>query len=261
MFVVRGLSRTLTYEQKKRWSYTSECISTAQYPIHRVESFCGDAIPHHAVSKRPIRSKRRADHPIDSCRYPVTSTDHDAGSGRNCRLVLKVLRHIQHLPPVTIGLTTMTLTPRHNRPIFQSRLTSCCKLPMSRSIIFAFVFLFFSITSHFNSCCEAASPTGTWRGGWSSESTGHKGALRARIRPIDADTYRAVFVGRFAGVIPFIYPATLQRVPGQCDCYTSSQRLPLLGTYRMTASVSSQRFYATFGGKKDSGTFDMQRTP
>ena len=107
---------------------------------------------------------------------------------------------------------------------------------------------------------EAASPAGSWRGGWSSQSTGHKGPLRARIRPIDSNTYRAVFAGRFAGVVPFIYPAKLERVPGSCHCYTSSQRLPLLGTYRMTATVSSQRFYATFGSKKDAGTFDMRRS-
>ncbi|NNE01487.1 MAG: hypothetical protein HKN47_29590 [Pirellulaceae bacterium] len=106
---------------------------------------------------------------------------------------------------------------------------------------------------------SAASPTGRWSGGWSSESSGHKGPLRARIRPIGPDTYRALFVGRFAGVVPFVYPAKLQRVPGTSHCYTSSQRLPLLGTYRMTASVSSNRFYARFRGKKDVGTFDMSR--
>ncbi len=83
--------------------------------------------------------------------------------------------------------------------------------------------------------------------------------MRARIRPTGPNTYRAIFVGRFAGVVPFVYPAKLQRVAGTCDCYTSSQRLPLLGTYRMTAHVTSGRFYATFQGKKDRGTFDMSR--
>ena len=120
----------------------------------------------------------------------------------------------------------------------------------------------FSVASVFaiGADTRAASPSGSWRGGWSSQSTGHQGTLRARIRPIDSNTYRAVFAGRFAGVIPFVYPAKLQRVPGSCDCYTSSQRLPLLGTYRMTASVTPSRFYATFGGKRDQGTFDMRRT-
>jgi len=83
--------------------------------------------------------------------------------------------------------------------------------------------------------------------------------LRARIRPLDDGSYRAVFVGRFAKVIPFVYPARLERVDGSCDCYTSSQRLPLLGTYRMTASVTGNRFQASFQGRKDRGSFDMSR--
>ena len=120
--------------------------------------------------------------------------------------------------------------------------------------------LFLTLALVIGSECDAASPTGRWRGGWSSQSTGHKGPLRAKIRSVDADTYRAVFVGRFAGIVPFIYPTTLHRVAGSCDCYTSSQRLPLLGTYRMTASVTPQRFYATFGSSKDQGTFDMRRS-
>ena len=111
-------------------------------------------------------------------------------------------------------------------------------------------------------CCSqshADSPVGTWRGGWHSGSTGHKGTLRARIRQTGPTTYRAMFAGRFAVVVPFVYPAKLSKVPGSCDCYTSSTKLPLLGTYRMTAQVSDHRFYATFQGKKDRGTFDMSR--
>ena len=106
---------------------------------------------------------------------------------------------------------------------------------------------------------QAASPSGKWRGSWSSQTTGHRGPLRARVRPIDRDTYRATFVGRFAGVIPFVYPAKLERVPGTCNCYSSRQRLPLLGEYRMTATVSRDRFQATFRGRKDRGTFDLSR--
>ncbi len=111
-------------------------------------------------------------------------------------------------------------------------------------------------------CCvelEAASPAGRWRGSWSSQSTGHTGPLKAHIRQTDSDTYRAVFVGRFAKVVPFVYPAKLERVPGTCHSYSSSQRLPLLGEYRMTATVDAHRFHATFQGRKDRGTFDMSR--
>lgn len=106
---------------------------------------------------------------------------------------------------------------------------------------------------------DAANPSGRWVGTWTSTTTGHQGALRARIRPVDSDTYRAIFAGRFAKVIPFVYPAKLERVPGTCNSYQSTTRLPLLGEYRMNATVTENRFNATFGGKKDSGVFQMSR--
>lgn len=106
---------------------------------------------------------------------------------------------------------------------------------------------------------SAASPTGKWRGSWSSGTTGHSGPLKARVRQVDPDTYRALFVGRFAGVIPFAYPAKLDRVAGTEDQYTSSQRLPLLGTYRMNATVTSSRIRANFQGGRDRGTFNLSR--
>lgn len=106
---------------------------------------------------------------------------------------------------------------------------------------------------------QGGSPAGTWRGGWASRSTGHSGPMRARIRQVDHDTYRALFAGRFAGVIPFVYPATLKRVPGTCHRYQSSRRLPLLGPYRMTATITPQRFLAEFRSRNDRGTFSMSR--
>lgn len=106
---------------------------------------------------------------------------------------------------------------------------------------------------------QAASPAGQWRGSWSSQSTGHSGPLRAHIRPSGDDTYRALFVGRFAGVVPFVYPTRLKPVPGTCDRYSSSQRLPFLGTYKMTATVTHNRFQATFQGRDDRGSFNMSR--
>ena len=106
---------------------------------------------------------------------------------------------------------------------------------------------------------QAASPIGKWQGKWYSQPTGHQGPLRARIRQTGPDTYRALFAGRFAVVVPFVYPAKLQRVPGRCDEYRSSKRLPIVGTYSMTATVTKHRFYATFRSKKDTGTFDLSR--
>ena len=142
-------------------------------------------------------------------------------------------------------------------PIHSHNFRECL---MHRSAVMILVFL--SLAA-FAPSANAASPAGSWRGTWSSQTTGHRGPMRARIRPIAPDTYRAIFVGRFAGVIPFGYPATLKRVAGTSNRYTSSQRLPLLGTYRMTASVTTGRFYATFQGKKDRSwcLFSWRRCP
>ncbi|QDV82235.1 hypothetical protein [Planctomycetes bacterium TBK1r] len=122
--------------------------------------------------------------------------------------------------------------------------------------IFTLLLVVFSLTA---TTLPAASPTGRWVGSWSSSSTGHQGPLRARIRAVDANTYRALFAGRFAKVIPFVYPAKLQRVPGTSNRFHSSTRLPLLGEYRMTATVTPHQFNATFRGKKDLGVFRMSR--
>lgn len=103
------------------------------------------------------------------------------------------------------------------------------------------------------------SPVGVWRGDWSSVSTGHQGPLRARIRQVDSHTYRAWFSGRFAGVIPFVYPSRLERVPGTANRYRSSQRLPLMGNYQMTATVTPGRFDATFSSRNDRGMFRLTR--
>ncbi|MEX0824774.1 MAG: hypothetical protein WD119_01330 [Pirellulaceae bacterium] len=125
----------------------------------------------------------------------------------------------------------------------------------ARRIIF---FLAIS-TFGFVSAAQAASPSGNWRGTWSSTTSGHQGPLKARIRPIGQDSYRAIFVGRFAKVVPFVYPARLERVAGTCNCYTSTQRLPLLGDYRMTATVGPTNFRADFRGPRDRGSFAMSR--
>lgn len=83
--------------------------------------------------------------------------------------------------------------------------------------------------------------------------------MRARVRAIDSNTYRVWYAGRFAKVIPFVYPAKLKRVAGTTNVYSSSQHLPLIGEYRMTATVSSGQFQARYTSKKDSGVFQMSR--
>ena len=106
---------------------------------------------------------------------------------------------------------------------------------------------------------DAASPSGRWAGSWRSQTTGHNGPMRVRVRQVDSQTYRALFVGRFAKVVPFAYPAKLKRVPGSYSLYRSQQRLPLLGEYQMTARVTPGRFDAQYRSRNDYGQFNMRR--
>lgn len=147
-------------------------------------------------------------------------------------------------------------SPRHPLVVDPHRNRGCI-VKLTRMVLFLTVITV--VTSAASDLGSAASPVGKWRGSWTSKSTGHRGPLRAHVRRVDADTYRAVFVGRFFLVVPFAYPARLDRVPGTHDRFSSRQTLPLIGTYQMNASVSPHRFHATFHSGNDQGTFDMSR--
>jgi hypothetical protein len=101
--------------------------------------------------------------------------------------------------------------------------------------------------------------SGRWRGNWSSAESGHRGPLRAVIRETPAGGYRALFVGRFAGVVPFAYRADLHPVAASPGHYASVKRLPLLGEYHMQATISGGYFRAEFAGGRDVGVFQMVR--
>ncbi|HXD86596.1 MAG TPA: hypothetical protein VN641_08890 [Urbifossiella sp.] len=103
---------------------------------------------------------------------------------------------------------------------------------------------------------------GKWSGYWVSDKNGHTGPLHGRFRQLDANTYRVVFRGRFARVIPFRY-ATKMHVEGTGDGVVllgASQRLPLMGEYRTEATATATDFNATFTSRKDGGRFVLTRT-
>ncbi len=110
------------------------------------------------------------------------------------------------------------------------------------------------------SIANADEPTGRWKGRWSSGSTGHSGPMRARVTPSGNGTYNAVFAGRFAKVIPFVYRAELQ--PMQTwdgTVYVTEKKLPLLGSYRMNSIVPGNTFNANWSAAGDTGQVEMRR--
>ncbi|HMO35225.1 MAG TPA: hypothetical protein PKA06_04205 [Gemmatales bacterium] len=102
---------------------------------------------------------------------------------------------------------------------------------------------------------------GSWTGFWESDMNGHHGPLRARLRQRPDGSYRALFSGRYAGIIPFWYTARLnvEGVGEDVLLLEGSQRLPLLGDYRTQAVVTATDFNASFTSRRDYGRFVLQR--
>lgn len=102
---------------------------------------------------------------------------------------------------------------------------------------------------------------GHWSGYWVSDFNGHRGPLRASVRPQDDATYRVTFSGRFAKIIPFRYNATMQVVGWGDDVVilATERRLGWRGTFRSTAVVSPTHFQATFTSPRDFGRFVLTR--
>jgi len=108
----------------------------------------------------------------------------------------------------------------------------------------------------------AQEPNGRWRGGWRSDTSGHRGPMRATITPRKDGLYDARFTGRFALIIPFTYRVTMTPV-AVSPCATTlvaTKQMPIFGTYRMTATVSGSSLEARYTAKKDVGVFRMRRS-
>ena len=125
-------------------------------------------------------------------------------------------------------------------------------------------------SSVFSSCLQAQeptafheqNPTGTWKGQWRSESTGHSGPMRVVITPSNRGTYQARFTGRFAAIIPFAYRAELVPVQSSDGTtrLTSSKKLgPILGDYQMQTQVAGSTLSGGFQAAGDRGSIQMQR--
>jgi hypothetical protein len=103
--------------------------------------------------------------------------------------------------------------------------------------------------------------SGKWSGYWVSDKNGHTGPLHGRFRPIDGDTYRVTYRGRFWGVFPFRYGTTMD-VVGAGDGVVqlaASRRIGPLGTFSTTATATDSHFDAAFASRNDSGRFVLSR--
>ncbi len=107
--------------------------------------------------------------------------------------------------------------------------------------------------------------SGRWKGSWTAAARpgrpAHGGTLNVRLRPGPDNSYRGVFSGRFAVVIPYVYRAKVYAVPG--GLY-SSKRLGPFGQYNMFLRPQSGRLDGSWSasmrnGSVHTGTIRLQR--
>jgi hypothetical protein len=123
------------------------------------------------------------------------------------------------------------------------------------------ILMFFaSALPNLESRALAQSPAGRWRGEWTSASTGHRGPMRATIRPQGNGTYSARFSGRFFVVIPFTYRVDMvPAYPGSNQLVANKKLGPLMGSYRMQTNFGSQSMSGQFQAAGDQGAVRMRR--
>ena len=113
------------------------------------------------------------------------------------------------------------------------------------------------------SAARATDLSGCWEGCWQSNSTGHKGVLRATFVRLDEGRYCAHFSGRFFKILPFRYSVVLSVIEAGDQVQLAGQSyLGRLagGTYTYRATADACRFEACYSSRKDQGRFSLTRT-
>jgi hypothetical protein len=107
---------------------------------------------------------------------------------------------------------------------------------------------------------QAQDISGRWKGTWTSAANSkhreHSGPLRVHLTSNYDGTYRGIFVGRFAKVIPYIYRGTVTQYGNQV---VSTKRLGPLGEYRMELSLSPNTLHGGWTAAGESGAIHLQR--
>lgn len=103
--------------------------------------------------------------------------------------------------------------------------------------------------------------SGKWCGTWRDCKSGHQGPLHATLCRIDDCHYKAVFSGRFWGVVPFRYTMTLEIVgrDGASVLLSGSKRVGISGEFECCARGTDCELNASFKSKRYSGEFELKR--
>lgn len=110
--------------------------------------------------------------------------------------------------------------------------------------------------------------TGAWEGTWESQSSGHKGTLKAIVTPAPGKTsdtkasqyvflYKATWKTILTGVIEATHEA--QWKGGQCTLSGSKDLGIFGGIFSFTGKATPKDFHADYNAKLDHGVFTMKR--
>ncbi len=96
-----------------------------------------------------------------------------------------------------------------------------------------------------------------------SEVNGHTGRLRAILSPTGAQSYRARFHARYAGILSFGYTVELTATndsTGRAHFRGSADLGKLAGgVYTYAGRADARRFEATYQSRADHGRFELRR--
>ncbi len=103
---------------------------------------------------------------------------------------------------------------------------------------------------------------GPWEGRWVSEKSGHQGNLRAVIKPVEDNNYRARFKATYSKIFKFTHSVLLEttKTNGQYR-FEGDADLGWLagGRYQYEGNASETNFYSKYRSKHDHGYFLMKR--
>ncbi len=110
---------------------------------------------------------------------------------------------------------------------------------------------------------ETVAPAGPWVGTWTTTTNGHTGNLRAIVTPAEDKPgeydfrYHATWARILSGSYKVRFPV---RRSGGVHRIDGDQKLGIFGKFRHRATISKNRFEATYSNDKgDLGAFEMKR--
>jgi hypothetical protein len=107
--------------------------------------------------------------------------------------------------------------------------------------------------------CRGSDVSGRWKGTWTTHrpnnQRAHHGTLRVRLTPQANGTYRGVFAGRFAVVIPYFYRATVYQ---QGNRLQSTKRLGPFGNYDMQLMHQPGSLSGTWSAGGETGSIRLR---